>query len=41
MGQRHSHSMIDHKLSLTLSYSDYDQLIFILYKFIKDEKKNL
>ena len=37
MGQRHSHSMIDHKLSLTLSYSDYDQLIFILYKFIKDE----
>ena len=37
MGQNNTHSLLDRKLSLTLPYSDYDQLLFILNEFIKDK----
>ena len=37
MGQNNTHSLLDRKLSLTLPYSDYDQLLFILNEFIIDK----
>jgi hypothetical protein len=37
MGQNNTHSLLDRKLSLTLPYSDYDQLLFVLYEFIKEK----
>ncbi len=37
MGQNNTHSLLDRKLSYALPYSDYDQLLFVLYEFIKEK----